>query len=260
MYHQLPPDFLYSAHLLKVIFNDSSGSTKEILGTGFVLAIKDDVPMIITNRHVVELDYKQPTAKYKDYSLSELYITGRRADNTTYSFRIAPSAKVFYSDIIENDIALIESKVYADSYNQDGWHFYFNLEHLATKEVFDNQLEPYDDVAFAGFPDSYDKVANRPILRSGKIASDPKYDYSWSRSFEGSCVAYEAFSSGGASGSPVFAPPKGVLEMPRSRDGYLVGINAGHVKDPDFYSGHSGISYFYKSTVIWDILHKEGLI
>ena len=157
---------------------------------------------------------------------------------------------------------MIEARIYEDPPEQfaKGLHWHFGLEHLANQEIFENLLHPYDDVAFTGFPDQYDKLANRSILRSGKISSDPKFDYSWSGKFEGSCVAYEAFSSGGASGSPIFAPPRGLHTIPGSRNGYLVGVNAGHIPDHNRYGGHSGISYFYKSTVILDIILEAGLI
>ncbi len=96
----------------------------------------------------------------------------------------------------------------------------------------------------------------RPIMRTGTIASDPKFDYSWDKSSHGNCIAYEGFSSEGASGSPIFAPPRGMTGIPNSRHGYLIGINAGHI--PEQY-GHSGISYFYKSTVILEIIEKYKL-
>ncbi len=73
----------------------------------------------------------------------------------------------------------------------------------------------------------------------------------------GNCVAYEGFSTEGASGSPIFAPPRGMENIPNSRHGYLIGINAGHI--PENY-GHSGISYFYKSTIIIDIIEKYKLL
>ena len=58
-------------------------------------------------------------------------------------------------------------------------------------------------------------------------------------------------------GSPVFAVQKGPkpgvgLEFPGFRELKLVGINAGHLKASD--KTHSGISYFYKSTAILEII------
>ena len=74
---------------------------------------------------------------------------------------------------------------------------------------------------------------------------------------QGQCIAYEGFSSEGASGSPVFAVPKGLRNIPNSRQGYLIGVNAGHISGQ---IGHSGISYFYKSTVIMEIIKMNKLL
>ena len=262
MYHQLPVNFLYSAYFLQTKFSSSDGTSKEGTGTGFVISAKDNLPIIITNRHVLDIDYRQPTAKYKDFKLKELFMTGRRSDDTTYTFRLHPEARLFLDHDTENDIALVEARIYEDDPVQfsKGIFWHFGIEHLATEEIFNSSLQPYDDVAFTGFPSSHDKLAGRPILRSGKIASDPKFDYSWCNEYKGNCVAYEAFSSSGASGSPVFAPPRGAVNIPDSRNGYLVGVNAGHIPDNERFSGHSGISYFYKSTIILKILHEVDLI
>src|SRR5690606_27832410 len=131
------------------------------------------------------------------------------------------------------------------------------VEHLASQDTF-KTIHAFDLICYAGFPEPHDKRAVRPIVRGGRIASDPRHSYSWNREQQGDCVAYEGFSSEGASGSPVFAPSRGARGIPNSRHGYLVGVNAGHV--PERF-GHSGISYFYKSTVILDIIErpKRGL-
>jgi hypothetical protein len=262
MFHQPPLNFLYSAYFLQTKFTSPDGTSIERSGTGFVLSAKENLPVIVTNRHVLDIDYLEPTPKYKDFKLDELSITGRRSDDTAYTFRLHPEARRFLDDDIENDVALIEALVYEDDTIQfaKGLYWHYGIEHLATEEVFNTSLQPYDDVAFTGFPGSHDKLAGRPIMRSGKIASDPKFNYSWRPEYKGNCVAYEAFSSSGASGSPVFAPPRGAAGIPDSRNGYLIGVNAGHVLDSEFYNGHSGISYFYKSTVILKILHKAGLL
>jgi hypothetical protein len=124
-------------------------------------------------------------------------------------------------------------------------------------EEFYSTVQAFDLICFSGFPDQHDKLGNRPILRSGRIASDPRFNYSWDKSNHGSCVAYEGFSFAGSSGSPVYAPARGALGLQNSRDALVVGINAGHV--PSYPNGHSGISYFYKSTVVLEIMSQHGL-
>ena len=137
----------------------------------------------------------------------------------------------------------------------------------------------------------------------GTIASDPRLDYAYDiqeRYVQGAArVAYEGFSSGGSSGSPVFAIQKGFrtgvgIDAPPDffREVKLIGINAGHFgmtvstdsesedtenvvgeekdqkrkqvicsaekKDANTSGvvGHSGISYFYKSSVVLEMINK----
>lgn len=93
----------------------------------------------------------------------------------------------------------------------------------------------------------------------GTIASDPRLSYSYVPGApDASRIAYEGFSTGGASGSPVFAIQRGFQTggaISASEGFYrevkLIGINAGHFSDQ---VGHSGISYFYKSSAILDLI------
>ncbi len=252
MYHEPPKQFLYSAYKIDVEFSDGI-KTISATATGFVLEIAKGVPWIITNRHVVDLDYKQPTPKYKDFKLSKFVITGRKQDDTEYSFRLHEDAIFYYHSDIENDIVIIRAHVYLVDGQSLHWHF--GMEHLADKKNF-NDIFPFDLICYSGFPKQHDKYSNRPIIRSGHIASDPRYEYSWNNEFQGQCIAYEGFSSSGASGSPIFAPARGMVGIPDSRHGFLIGVNAGHI--PEQY-GHSGISYFYKSTVIHEIIERNDL-
>ncbi len=99
--------------------------------------------------------------------------------------------------------------------------YHLALEDLAD-DVYVKQLTPFDVVAFAGFPDEHDKLSERPLVRGGRIASDPRFEFSLQGKAAGHCIAYEAFSHGGASGSPVYAPAKGWVGKEGSRNGRLV--------------------------------------
>ncbi|WP_411358652.1 trypsin-like peptidase domain-containing protein [Pseudidiomarina salilacus] len=254
MFHEPPKQFLYSAYKLEVEFQDDCGTIKTGTATAFILEVAESTPWIVTNRHVIDLNYKQDSAKYKNFKLVKLSMTGRRADDSVYTLNLHPNARVFTHDDEENDVALIEARIYL--YGNSGFHWHFGMEHLATEEIL-KSVEPFDLVCYAGFPQQHDKLGKRPIIRSGHIASDPQYDYSWDGKPRGQCVAYEGFSSAGSSGSPVFAPPRGMQNISNSRNGYLIGVNAGHIPD---IQGHSGISYFYKSTAILEIIKKFALM
>lgn len=253
MFHEPSKNFLYSAYKITTEHSDGH-KTKTGTATGFILDIGNKRPYIITNRHVIDIDYNKPTPKYKDFKLTKLEITGRNSDDIEYTIRLNSGTLFYLHDEYENDIVLIEARV---NINEDkSFHWHFGLEHLADKEIF-KKIQPFDLICYAGFPDTHDKFQNRPIIRSGHIASDPLYNYSWDNQYKGQCVAYEGFSSAGSSGSPIYAPARGMNHIPNSRHGYLIGVNAGHIPTS---LGHSGISYFYKSTLIRDIIDKHKLL
>lgn len=254
MFHEPSKQFLYSAYKVEIEFSDEYGAKKSGVATAFVLEIENGMPWIVTNRHVVDLNYRQPSAKYKNFQLAKLFMTGRRADDSAYTLRLHEDAKMFFHEDEENDIAVIEARIYLD--DQQGFHWHFGIKHLANEATF-KTIDPFDLICYTGFPQQHDKLGDRPIIRSGHIASDPSYNYSWDGKAHGQCIAYEGFSSEGSSGSPIFSPPRGLHNIPNSRHGYLIGVNAGHV--PNTY-GHSGISYFYKSIVILEIIEKNNLM
>jgi hypothetical protein len=259
MFHEPPQQFLYSSYRVETTHVDPQGTTKTGCATGFVVEGKTGRGWVVANRHVVDLNFRQTTAKYKTFALQLLRLTGRRANDSCYTFLLHPDAKQFFHRDVENDVVLIEPRVVWDGVPEDqrSLHWHFGYGHLADGAVLGTSLQPFDLVCYSGFPDQHDKLGNRPILRSGHIASDPQYNYSWDKAQHGSCIAFEGFSFAGSSGSPVFAPARGALGTPNSRNGYLVGVNAGHL--PNHPSGHSGISYFYKSTVILEIMSEHDL-
>lgn len=263
MFHEPPNQFLYSPYHLVARHADDIGNTCGGTATGFVVAISPFIGWLVTNRHVVDASYRPVDEKCNAYKLKKLLVTGRRDDDSTYTFTLHPDARILYHTDAENDVALVETRFLSEGVSQEEFklHWHFGLEHLAGPEVFAQTLQPFDQVCYAGFPDQHDKLGLRPILRAGHIASDPRYNYTWDTEYRGQCVAYEGFSMGGSSGSPVFAPARGMTNIPNSRHGYLVGVNAGHIKNSHgFGTAHSGVSYFYKSTVILEICVHHGLI
>ncbi|MDF1756353.1 MAG: trypsin-like peptidase domain-containing protein [Verrucomicrobiales bacterium] len=258
MFSEPPNNFLYSAYRINTGFECHNGTTNRD-GTGFLVENDEPkIPLIITNRHVVDLEFRTKSQKYLGYLLSSMSITGRRPDDSEYTFNLHFPADILFHSNPENDVAIIIPRMWADDPKETmkGFHYHFGLNHLATGDVY-KSIKPFDLICYTGFPDQHDKFGNRPILRSGRIASDPVFDYSWDKKSHGSCVAYEGFSYGGSSGSPVFAPSRGMAEIPNSRHGYLIGVNAGHLSEYKS-GGHSGISYFYKSTVILEILDENN--
>ena len=260
MFHGLNNQFLYSAYKITATFIDEIGNVKSGTGTCFFVKNKNDTLCLVTNRHVLYISYKKNDDLLLKYSLKNIEISGKRerAKNNfpenDLSFSIAPNAK--FSVDSKNDIACV-TKIVPLSGHDISIDYFIPYSFLATESVFQQRLEVCDFLAFPGFPEWHDKRENRPILRTGTISSDPRFDYSYGDSVRGACVAYEAFSYGGSSGSPVFAVQKGPkpgpgINFPGFRELLLVGINAGHLKTLDKL--HSGISYFYKSPAILEIV------
>jgi len=267
MDHGLNNDFLYSACRVEVGFSDSNGKTITGSGTAFFAKNKTGDICLVTNRHVLDIDYKKATPKYKDFKLSSLVIHVKNKDASGLptidnKFSIVNINEVIYHPTFENDVACIKNLTVAKMTALNAKADYFiPYELFAEKAKLIEKLVICDLVVFPGFPEWFDKKENRPILRTGTIASDPRYDYSFSGAFDGECVAYEAFSFSGSSGSPVFAIQKGIkvgagLTGGNYREIMLVGINAGHLPVSSVIESHSGISYLYKSNVILDVINK----
>lgn len=261
MFHGLDNQFLYSAYKISATFVDSIGNVKKGVGTCFFVKNKFDSLCLVTNRHVLDISYKKSSQGYADYSLQEIVVSGksgRTGDNypeSDISFSIVPDVE-FHHDP-ENDIACITRLVPVVAGVRID--YFVPYAFLASDSDFQNKLTVCDFLAFPGFPEWHDKAASRPILRTGTISSDPRFDYSYGDTVRGSCVAYEAFSYSGSSGSPVFAVQKGPkpgagINFPGFRDLLLIGINAGHLKAPG--NSHSGISYLYKATAVLDVIDK----
>lgn len=257
--HGLSNFFLYSAK--KILATWSNGShTVQMRGTGFFV-INAPNAFLITNRHVVEPGYSDP--QYAGYTVQELVIESFGSFDNDKMPQDLKTAKVnnwkefvFHSNA-NNDIACLKNVVIEG----DGFHVNSGVpyEMLANDEWIREKLSVCDSIAYPGFPDWYDHQNNTPIFRMGTIASDPRFDYSCIPGGpDASRIAYEGFSTGGASGSPVFATQRGFKisgALPASEGFYrevkVIGINAGHYADQ---VGHSGISYLYKSSAILDII------
>ena len=222
--------------------------------------------MPLNHRHVVDLDYNQPTPKYKDFKLVKVVVSNKGKDKMTglptkdYGVLVVNFDKFIFSDKKENDVACLKVP---QIINIEGGgivlDYFIPYSMIADNSRINEKLSVCDFVAFPGFPDWYDRKNNLPILRTGTIASDPRFDYSHEKEDMGERIAYEAFSYGGSSGSPIFAIQKGIkvgagLDGGGYREPMLVGINAGHLDIDGSMGSHSGISYFYKSSVILELI------
>jgi hypothetical protein len=265
MFHGLTNDFLYSAYKVDVVFHDDIGNQKSGHGTGFFVLGDNGIINFVTNRHILDIAYRSPSGKdFSKYVLTSISISGKAKDPETglptqaFSAQLRESELRFPS-ILDNDIAcLVNPRIESDNSGCSRADFFIPISFLANEASFVSDLSICDFLAFPGYPEWHDAENMRPILRMGTLSSDPRFNYRYKDQVHGDCLAYEAFSFGGSSGSPVFALQKGLrpgagIEFNGFRDVLLIGINAGHLTAPGS-GAHSGISYLYKATAIREIL------
>jgi hypothetical protein len=121
-------------------------------------------------------------------------------------------------------------------------HNWIDENVLADRAQFDRNIQAGELVYFPGYPAWYDHNGTRPIMRTGAIVSDPRSDY---RRTDGepnatdgnSQLLFDAFSTSGNSGSPIFVSRRGfrvgdgLHYSGDTREAHLIGINAGHIRD-----------------------------
>lgn len=258
MIHGLNNKYLYAAKKVIVQWNNGT-NTVEMRGTGFFISKDTDV-FFVTNRHVVEPGYSD--LAYKGFTVTDFKVESYESFNAAGLPDVLKSETIvnwneFKFDVNhENDVACLKNP---KTMGKMTINVAIPYSMVATEQWLSDKLSVCDSIAYPSFPEWYDRQNNTPIFRMGTIASDPRMNYSYVPEAPiASRIAYEGFSTGGASGSPIFAIQRGFpigdgLSAPEGfyREVKLIGINAGHFQEQE---GHSGISYLYKSSVIHDII------
>jgi hypothetical protein len=144
--------------------------------------------------------------------------------------------------------------------------FALNDDILARGDRFEGVLQAGEAVLLAGFPDWCDANGERPVLRAGVIASDPRNGY---RAKSGDptkrdgneTVAVDVGSSPGCLGGPVFVAGRETGPVEQRHPVLLLGLNAGEltrktkIRDDEIEIG-IGVSRIYKSTAIGQLLES----
>lgn len=257
MYHPLNYRYLYCALQVSCYFLDTYDAERVCAGTGFIVSQAGKLHLI-SNRHVFEAGYSD-SAK-RQWRISRIEISGRGNNRAYFRYGLNSSVAQF-PQAYDEDVGLVPIGELTVLELEGEQHSVIDiaLDALADDSYF-GSLNAGDFVAFPGWPEWHDRIGRRPILRSGVISSDPVEDYSGPNMRDGARkLAYEGFSFGGSSGSPVFALGCGLklgdgLQGASYRPPRLIGINAGHLTHFDGTKQHSGISYMFKSTVIRDLV------
>lgn len=262
MHHGLSNIYMYAVS--RIIVRISNGISESILsGTGFFVK-KDNGVFLITNRHIIQPEWSD--VKYQGYKLVSVSFDCRSYNDSTKTVETEnipiKSFEVKYADNNKDDIACITN--IATNNNPQKVPICMEYSMLANSEHFEKDFCICDQVAVIGFPVVYDHKNNMPVLRSGVISTDPRLDYSFDGNDNGHILGYEAFSTNGNSGSPVFAIQKGFKLGAglRAPDGFyrpvmLIGINAGSIlSQPEGI--HQQMSYMFKSDQIIKLIEDTS--
>jgi hypothetical protein len=259
MFHSPEKKILYCAYRIEVEHANASGDTSSISGTAFYIKRDDDL-FLVTNRH--NLDAPMKDLKYAGYKPVGIKLSGYFDGEHLVAELVEQEIAIGHPDNDQEDVAAIRitNVKFLVNKPRDMTATFIGHDALATGEEL-SRIDICDMVVLPGYPDFYDRNGDRPIVRMGTIASDPESDYQDFDMEPARRIAYEAFSSAGSSGSPVFALAKGFKAGVGLSGGYfremrLIGVNAGHLRGRDgMNTSHAGISFCFKSTCILDAMN-----
>ncbi|MCU8692620.1 hypothetical protein [Mycobacteroides abscessus] len=296
---------LYSACRLQTThhFVDGGSHCTDLKGTGFLVEFPtgDNRIGLVTNRHLADAVFHNDVDNHGSV-VTSIKLQWWQSKDLRCELTINNPMPFYHSDPLI-DVAIIpvvaksKQKLQAtgEYYGDDINKFmtenaYPNLtfnhaiswEMLQESEKLWPQLQPGEFVVFPGYPVWHDKLQIRPVMRSGLLASDPQTDY---RSEEGKPtkddsshqVLFDAFSTSGNSGSPVFVAQRGIppsdllipigdgmanhiqIGSPNYHRSFLIGINASHYNETGIpqHNEHAGLSRMHKLSAIMDILRDN---
>jgi hypothetical protein len=293
---------LYAAcRLTFTHYYEPGGQTSDSNGTGFIVGFPEGDSRfgLVTNRHLVDIPWAKP--ERSDTTLQSIKIEMWQSENFRLEFTLSDLTLYLHNDS-SIDVAVIPfgpdlaphvagypydklENLIADTTGGIEFKQAISWNSLLKYEGWFSQLLPGEFVTFPGYPIWYDKLQTRPVFRSGMLASDPQTDY---RRYEGDPtnhdgnqqILFDAFSTSGNSGSPVFVAQRGLgplelkvklrpddpeptqwgkTEFAPYHQAFLIGINAGHFNDPDSNrpNEHAGLSRMHKLSAIMEILRAN---
>src|ERR1700722_10919105 len=235
---------LYSALRLRVFMYEPDGSNSNIVGsgTGFVIegtlgtpAVGERGGYLVTNRHVLDPNFVKFTGRCVDRVEASGFVQAADTWNGQLTllgnarpvkFTIQSPQPQFADGGSDADVAVIDLETAAIP---GGRPIIDELSYfkIAKTDDFNNRLHVGSQVLIPGYPSIEQVTAERPILVSGTVASDPREAAEIGPiKFEKNVLCH-SFSWGGMSGSPVFAL---LQKKPFARELYLVGVNRGHLR------------------------------
>lgn len=270
----------------------------DLEGTGFLVEFPtgDSRMGLVTNRHIADAVFYNEVEN-RDSQLQSIKIQWWQSTQLRCEHVITDPQPLYHSDPLL-DVAVIPvvskpgefleatGEIYGDiaQFMAENSPTEIRLNHAISWEMLLEcerlwpRIQPGDSVVFPGYPKWYDQLQIRPVMRSGLIASDPQTDY---RSDKGAPtkedsshqVLFDAFSTAGNSGSPVYVAQRGItftistgvgtpavqMQSSNYHQSFLIGINASHFNDTGIprRNEHAGLSRMHKLSVIMDILRAN---
>src|SRR5437016_1326251 len=80
MFHGLTHETIYAAARTVAVFDSRGGDVKEVSGTSFGLDVQGKT-VVVTNRHMVDLNFGRTDSKYIGFTLRHLVCEVRARDN-----------------------------------------------------------------------------------------------------------------------------------------------------------------------------------
>lgn len=161
------------------------------------------VEVLVSNRHVFE-NLQEITLHISKLNEKEDEIDGF----VNYRYVVKDRRFLILHPDSNVDLALLlVNGIFFDVYRQIGRKVYFKS--VSSEQIANFSSDKYDaveEVLMVGYPNGiWDNVNNRPVIRRGITATDPKSNYLGKSEFLIDCACIE-----GSSGSPIFSVHKGV--------------------------------------------------
>lgn len=198
----VPEQLMHATVRIECELADGSAST----GTGFFFKFLEDgknhVPVLVTNKHVI-----------KSARRGAFHLTKRAADGSPMvGSHVRWELDNFEAGWVGHPDDAVDLAVFPcaslikQAAEKSITFFYVSLDPalVPSREAIES-LVGFDDILMVGYPNGiWDSANNLPILRAGKTATHPKYDYEGNPQFLIDCACFP-----GSSGSPVFIYNRG---------------------------------------------------
>jgi|APTNR8051073442_1049403.scaffolds.fasta_scaffold07863_4 hypothetical protein len=170
----------------------------KITGTGFIFRFYEDLPVLITNKHVI--DGLDGGMFYVCKSKDEKNMIPSDTEKIAFAFKKSDNHFKYHPDP-EVDLCAMQIGSLFNAARDQGQHPFYRVmskDHLP-REVDVSILEAIEDIYMIGYPNGiWDEYNNKPIIRKGITATKFSLDYNNRKEF-----LIDAACFPGSSGSPV---------------------------------------------------------